>query len=231
MRVLIAEDDPNLLAGLSELLFGEGFDCDTAEDGGQALALFQSERHPLVVLDVVLPGQDGLSLCRTIRAEAPETQIMMLSARGEEQDRVLGLEFGADDYLAKPFSPRELVARLKAMARRCSLRETTAAISEGVFVMGDLTIEPGRLAARRGQQEIPLTLREVEVLHFFHRNAGRALSRDEIFDACWGRDHYANSRALDQYISSLRRKIERDSGHPEIIGTIRGVGYRYDPPS
>ena len=225
MRVLIAEDDGNLRGGLAELLRAEGFTCDTAEDGTAAHEAFRDRRHDVVILDVVMPGQDGLTLCRKLRAESPEIQILLLSARGEEHDRVLGLELGADDYLAKPFSPRELVARVKAMARRA----TGAAPETEPFSMGDLSVEPAALRATRGAEEITLTPRELKVLTLLHRHAGRAVSRDQLLDECWGRAHLANSRALDQYISSLRRKIERDPAEPRIIGTVRGVGYRFAP--
>ena len=225
MRVLIAEDDRNLRSGLADLLRAEGFTCDTTEDGNQALEAFLKTRHPIVLLDVVMPGQDGLSLCRRMRAESPRTQIMLLSARGEEHDRVLGLEFGADDYLAKPFSPRELVARVKAMARRNGGDDGPTA----PFTMDDLAIDPGALRASRDGRDIALTPRELNVLTVLHQQAGRALSRDELLDRCWGRAHYPNSRALDQYISTLRHKIEKDPSRPRIIGTVRGVGYRFDP--
>ncbi len=225
MRVLIAEDDANLSAGLSALLTEEGFTCETVANGSDALAAFEREPHPIVVLDVVMPERDGLSVCRAIREARPDTQILLLSARGDEHDRVLGLDLGADDYMAKPFGPRELVARVKTMARR----SRNDIQSDGVFTLHDLTVDPGALTASRGEDTIPLTPREVQLLQVMHAHPGRALSRDALFDAGWGRDYYANSRALDQYISALRHKIEVDPAQPRIIATVRGVGYRYDP--
>ncbi|MEO1294011.1 MAG: response regulator transcription factor, partial [Pseudomonadota bacterium] len=165
---------------------------------------------------------------RHIRETDPTAQILLLSARGETQDRVLGIEFGADDYLAKPFDPRELVARVGAMARRSGAAPQSEASME-IAMMDDLKLEPATLRAWRGDTRIDLTAREVDLLVLLHQNAGRALSRDEIFDVCWGRGHLPESRALDQYVSALRRKIEHDPAAPRIISTVRGVGYRYDP--
>lgn len=230
MRILIAEDDANLRAGLADLLSGEGYVCDAARDGAEARKIYALRRHALAVIDVVMPGVDGLTLCRHIRAADPAAQILLLSARGETQDRVLGIEFGADDYLAKPFDPRELVARVGAMARRCGAAPEAGAGAESVM-MGDLRVEPAALRAWRGEARIDLTAREADLLVLLFRNAGRAMSRDVILDVCWGRGHLPESRALDQYVSALRRKIERDPADPRIISTVRGVGYRYDPPA
>ena len=223
MRVLIADDDLNLRQGLVDLLKPEGFDCEAVADGASALHAFQRHRHAIVILDVVMPGLDGLSLCQRLRAEDPTVQIMLLSARAFEQDKVLGLELGADDYLGKPFSPRELIARLRVMGRRRKAPKTL----DQPFDMGDITVDPGALHAMRGSVMIDLTPREVAFLSLLKREAGRALSRDEILDECWGREHNPNSRALDQYVSALRRKIERDPAEPSIILTARGRGYRF----
>ncbi len=225
MRVLIAEDNAALRQGLSALLTAEGYLCQTAADGMTARDLFDAAPFPLVVLDVVMPGMDGLRLCRHIRAREPATQILILSARGEPFDKATGLELGADDYMAKPFDPAELLARVAAMARRAGQAQNT----EAPFAMGDLLVEPARLCARRGGAEIALTPREVAILRLLYTEAGRPVSRDRLFDECWGRDYFPNSRALDQYISALRPRIEADPAAPAIIGTVRGVGYRYNP--
>ena len=229
MRILIAEDDANLRDGLADLLASEGYVCDAVGDGAEAKRIYALRRHPLAVVDVVMPRTDGLTLCRHIRDADPKAQILLLSARSETHDRVLGIEFGADDYLAKPFDPRELLARVGAMARRCRTLGGGASAEEEVLI-GDLTLEPAALRARRGERRIDLTAREVDLLLLLFRSAGRALSRDDILDACWGRAHMPESRALDQYVSALRRKIEVDPARPAIISTVRGVGYRYDPP-
>lgn len=223
LRILVAEDDPALREGLRDLLELEGFSCRLAADGAEAWAAFLEEAFPLAVLDVVMPGRDGLSLCREIRRAAPRTQILMLSARGESFDKTLGLEFGADDYMAKPFDPAELRARVAAMARRAA----SAPPEEAGFFMDDLWIEPAAFAAQREDRRIGLNRRELALLRLLHRQEGRPVDRDALLDAGWGRDHLPNSRALDQYISALRAKIERDPKHPRIIRTTRGLGYLY----
>lgn len=222
MRLLIAEDDPALREGLADLLAGEGFDSHLAADGTAALAVFDAGEFPVVILDVVMPGQDGLSLCRHIRRVAPHTQIMMLSARGESFDKTIGLEHGADDYLAKPFDPAELCARMAAMARRAQ-----GAARQQRFNMGDLQIDPMAFRAIRGDRILDLKRRELRLLQLLHRNPGRPVERDTLLDECWGRTYFPNSRALDQYISALRQKIEHDPHQPRIIETVRGIGYRY----
>lgn len=224
MRILIAEDNNALREGLCDLLAGDGHDCHPAADGLTARALFDAAPFPVVILDVVMPGMDGLSLCRHIRSTAPHSQILILSARGECFDRALGLELGADDYVAKPFDPAELRARIKGMARRAG----GPPIGETQFQMDDLRIDPLRLTARRsGEDNIPLNPRELAVLRLLYRHAGIPVSRNTLFDECWGRDYFPNSRALDQYISALRQRIERQPRQPRIIETVRGVGYRY----
>lgn len=223
MHILIAEDNTALREGLCDLLTADGHDCCPAEDGDTARKLFEEMRFPAVILDVVMPGLDGLSLCRHIRALAPHTQILILSARGESFDKTLGLEFGADDYLAKPFDTGELRARVGAMARRA---EATHGQHEG-FRMGDLWLDPTRFTASRQGQDIALNRREMSVLRLLYQHAGAPVDRDTLFDECWGRDYFPNSRALDQYISALRQRIERDPKSPKIIETVRGIGYRY----
>jgi DNA-binding response OmpR family regulator len=179
----------------------------------------------------MMPRLDGLDLCRRIRARDARTPILLISARGAEIDRVIGLEVGADDYIAKPFSARELVARIKAGLRRARAAqppEEAPAEASARLRMDDLEIDPEALRAWREGQSIDLAPRELAILHALHARKGKAVSRDELFDAAWGRDYMPNSRALDQYVSSLRRKIERDPARPRIIKTVHGVGYRYD---
>ncbi len=232
MKILIAEDDPNLRAGLVDLLTLEGIDCIVAEDGETAWRAFVEQTPDLCLFDVMMPQLDGLDLCRRIRARDLHTPILLLSARGAEIDRVIGLEIGADDYIAKPFSARELVARIKAGLRRVKVAapaaENAAAKEAGRMNMGDLEIDPEALRARRGGQTIDLAPRELAILKLLLAREGKAVSRDDLFDIAWGRDYMPNSRALDQYVSSLRRKIEIDPARPRIIKTVHGVGYRYD---
>ncbi len=233
MKILIAEDDPNLRAGLTDLLALEGIDCVVAEDGEAAWRAFIEEAPALCLFDVMMPRLDGLDLCRRIRARDSHTPILLLSARGAEIDRVIGLEIGADDYIAKPFSARELVARIKAGLSRAKAQtqaEASAAAPKDAerLRMGDLEIDPEALRAWRDGQSIDLAPRELAILKALRERAGKAVSRDELFDVAWGRDYMPNSRALDQYVSTLRRKIERDPAHPRIVKTVHGVGYRYD---
>ncbi len=231
MKILIAEDDANLRAGLVDLLALEGLTCVIAEDGEAAWRAFVEEAPALCLFDVMMPRLDGLDLCRRIRARDSHTPILLLSARGAEIDRVIGLEIGADDYIAKPFSARELVARIKAGLRRAKAapaEDGAAAAKPGRFRMGDLDIDPAALRAFRGGQSIDLAPRELAILNALHVRPGKAVTRDELFDLAWGRDYMPNSRALDQYVSGLRRKIEIDPARPRIISTVHGVGYRYD---
>jgi two-component system, OmpR family, alkaline phosphatase synthesis response regulator PhoP len=236
MKILIAEDDPNLRAGLVDLLALDGIDCVVAEDGEAAWRAFNDEAPALCLFDVMMPRLDGLDLCRRIRARDSHTPILLLSARGAEIDRVIGLEIGADDYIAKPFSARELVARIKAGLRRAKARSQPQSEAQSApppakaerLRMGDLEIDPDALRAWRDGQSIDLAPRELAILRTLRERAGKAVSRDDLFDIAWGRDYMPNSRALDQYVSSLRRKVERDPAHPRIIKTVHGVGYRYD---
>jgi DNA-binding response OmpR family regulator len=227
MKLLVAEDDLHLLKGLVELLERAGFDCIGVGDGERALAAFRDEKPALCLLDVLMPGIDGLTLCRQIRALDQQVPILLLSARDAEIDRVLGLEIGADDYIVKPFGPRELVARVKVALRRRGddfAPEATAA----PFVMGDLRIDEAALRAFRGQQFVDLSRREVTLLKILFERRGKPVSRNELLDLAWGENFMPDSRALDQYISSLRRKIEQDPAKPKIIKTVHGVGYRHD---
>lgn len=226
MLILIAEDDANLRRGLAELLQLEGFETVTAECGASAVALFQSARPDFCILDVQMPGIDGFEACKRIRKADAKVPILFLTARNEEIDRVLGLGLGADDYMGKPFGAQELVARIRAIWRRASPASTPG--TGGAFVMGDLRVDPRALRATRNGSVIALSSREVAVLAVLHRNAGFVVSREQLYDECWGQEHFANSRALDQFISALRRKIEVEPAAPRIIATVHGAGYRFD---
>lgn len=227
-RILLAEDDDTMRNGLAELLTLEGFGCECAADGEVALACFRNSRPDLVILDVMMPKLDGLALCKMLRDECPTVPILILSARDTEVDRVIGLEHGADDYLVKPFGPRELVARIKSLLRRAQLTMPQATSEVFVFQLDDLEIDLRALRARRGNLMIDLTVREAALLRFLHERSGEAISRDDLLDECWGHDYLPNSRALDQYISVLRKKIEHDPARPRIIKTVHGYGYRYE---
>ena len=228
MKVLVAEDDTHIRNGLRDLLEAEGYDTVPAADGEETLILFRREQPHFVLLDIMMPKRDGYAVCREIRRLDPEVPVIFISAKSEEIDRVVGLELGADDFIMKPFGTREVIARIRAVTRRCLDRQTAASTPASSFKMNDLEVFPAELRARRGEQQIDLSLRDVRILYLLHGNRGRVVDREMLFNHCWGRDYLPNSRTLDQHISKLRKAIERDSRDPEIILTVHGVGYRYD---
>ena len=226
MKVLVAEDDRFTREGLTELLEGEGYQVVAAADGSEAVRLFTDRKPDFVCLDIMMPGQSGYEACRSIRASSPDVPIIFISAKAEEVDRLVGFEAGADDFIAKPFSVREVVARVQAVARRCCASKPNLPTD---FVFGDLTISPGELRARRGDTSVDLSPRDVKILKLLHDNPGKALDRNTIFNYAWGEDYFPNSRTLDQHISLLRKRVEPDAKNPTLIRTVHGVGYRYDP--
>ncbi len=228
MLILIAEDDANLRRGLAELLQLEGFETVMAECGLSAVDTFARRQPDFCILDVTMPEIDGFEVCKRIREHNPHVPILFLTARNEEIDRVLGLGLGADDYMGKPFGAQELIARIKAIYRRTTT-PVFAGAADDVFVMCDLRIDPRALRAYRAETAIELSPRDVAVLKLLHQRAGFVVSRDLLYDHCWGQEHFPNSRALDQFISTLRRKIESDLTTPRIIATVHGAGYRFDP--
>ncbi|GGB86572.1 DNA-binding response regulator [Marinobacterium zhoushanense] len=232
MKVLIAEDDLNIRLGLRDLLEAEGYDCLEAADGEQAWTLYceqiASQQGPaLVLLDIMMPKLDGYSLCRRIRQQDQQLPVIFITAKSEEIDQVLGLELGADDYIKKPFGSREVIARIHAVTRRCLARSQSDPEQQS-FQMADLQVYPAQLRAERDGRKIDLSLRDLRILQTLHRHRGKVLSRDQLFDECWGRSYLPSSRTLDQHISKLRKAVERDAQTPEIIVTVHGVGYRFD---
>ncbi len=227
MKVLLAEDDANIRKGLAEILKNEGYVALEASDGQQALELFDAQAPDFVCLDIMMPGQSGYDVCRQIRARDAGVPIIFISAKSEEIDKVLGLELGADDFIVKPFGVREVVARIRAVTRRCLARHQPDKMPPA-FSIADLAVSPSELRARRGDHEIELSLREVKILELFSRNRGAVLDRATIFEQVWGERFFAASRTLDQHIAKLRKRIEPDPKHPTIIRTVHGVGYRYE---
>ncbi|MCU0242550.1 MAG: response regulator transcription factor [Vicinamibacteria bacterium] len=227
MKVLIAEDDDRTRAGLVELLQGEGYTPLAARDGREALEIFRRERPAVVLLDIMMPHVSGYDVCRAIRREDAAVPVLFLSAKSEEFDKVLGLELGADDFVVKPFGAKEVVARIRAVTRRALAQRPHD--RPAVFCLDDLEVDPAELRARRGSQTIELSLREIKLLHLFYSHPGIVLDRNRIFDEVWGYDFLPNSRTLDQHISKLRKRIERDPKNPTIIETVHGAGYRYQP--
>ena len=232
MKILIAEDDLHIRQGLSDLLSQEGYEIVAAENGKIALELFEKEKPQFVMLDIMMPEMDGYSVCREIRAMDSEIPIVFLSAKSEEIDRVIGLELGADDYISKPFGTREVVARIRAITRRVlkssSPESITTEVNDDSFLFGELEVLPNELRAKKGNDCIDLSLREIKVLQTMANHQGEVVSRDLLFNECWGYDHMPNSRTLDQHISKLRKLIENDPSKPELIKTVHGAGYRYE---
>ena len=222
MTILIAEDDPITLEALAACIEREGFATLRAPDGRAAIDLWRSKKPDLVCLDIMMPGLDGYEVCRRIRASDSVTPVLFLSAKNQERDVVAGLDLGADDFIRKPFTRNEVMARIRA-----ALRRHAKSGGENDFRMDDLLVRPEALVAEREGQRIDLSPREVGILRLLHQRQGRPVSRDALLDACWGLDYFPDSRTLDQHISLLRRKIERDPAHPRLIETVRGIGYRF----
>lgn len=227
MKILIAEDDNHTREALREVLSLEGFEVVTASDGLQAVDFFRATRPDFVCLDVMMPGQNGYEVCKQIRRMDERVPILFLTAKSEEIDTVLGLELGADDYMTKPFGVKEIIARIRAIMRRTASRGSAKA-GEDDFFMDDLRIVPSELRAYRGEIEMPLSPRDVKVLHLLFERRGKVVDRNTLADEVWGVDYFPESRALDQHISQLRKRIERDPASPRIIRTVHGAGYRFE---
>jgi phosphate regulon transcriptional regulator PhoB len=222
-RVLVVDDEPHIVELVRYNLLQEGYDVTTAGDGETAIEKVRSERPDLVVLDIMLPGADGIEVCRRLRKESA-TPIIMLTAKGGEQERVVGLETGADDYVTKPFSPRELVARVRAVLRR-RIREVAAPTQDPIRV-GGLRLDPVAHEVTLGDRVVDLTAREFDLLWLLMRHPNRVFTRDFLLEHIWGHDFYGSTRTVDMHVSRLREKIEDDPGHPTYVVTVRGVGYK-----
>ena len=220
MRILLVEDEPGLRRTTRRVLEREGYQVDEAEDGRTALAMGVGNGHEVIVLDVLLPELDGIQVCKALRAAGVKTPVLMLTALGDIDDRVTGLDSGADDYLGKPFAFKELLARIRALGRR----STTAEATEQVMRYEDLELDLLRHHAKRGQRRIPLTSTEFRLLEFMIRNKTIVLSRSRILDEVWGFDYDGESNVVDTYVHYLRRKIDDGAGR-QLIRTVRGYGY------
>lgn len=229
-RILIVDDDPEIRDLLAQFLRGHDYETDTAADGFVMDAALARQEFDLVVLDVMMPGEDGLSLCRRLRQES-ELPVIMLTAIGDETDRIVGLEMGADDYLAKPFNPRELLARIKAVLRRSAGRTQTPLGRATVLVFEGWALDLGRRELKREDGTlVPLSTGEFELLAVLAEHPQQVMSRDELLDRTRGRESGPFDRSIDVQLSRLRRKIERDPRSPRIIKTIRAGGYLFSPP-
>jgi DNA-binding response OmpR family regulator len=227
MKILIAEDDNHTREALREVLSQEGFEVLSASDGLQAMEFFRTNRPDFVCLDVMMPGQNGYEVCKQIRRLDERVPILFLTAKAEEIDTVLGLELGADDYMTKPFGVKEIIARIRAIMRRTAARGGPRR-GEDDFFMDDLRIVPSELRAYRGEHELQLSPRDVKVLRLLFDRQGKVVDRNTLADEVWGVDYFPESRALDQHISQLRKRIEKDPASPRIIRTVHGAGYRFE---
>jgi two-component system response regulator VicR len=228
-KILVVDDERSITDLLEYNLERNGYQVVIARDGRQALRLAEAEQPDLVILDLMLPGLDGLDVCRVLRRESA-IPIIMLTARDEEVERVVGLELGADDYVTKPFSVRELIARVKAVLRRTAHVASTEAGAGAVYRNGSLEVDTLSHEARLSGALLPLTRLEFDLLETLIRHAGQALSRDQLLDQVWGYDYYGDARAVDSAIKRLRAKLRAAGGDPTIISNVRGVGYRLKRP-
>jgi DNA-binding response OmpR family regulator len=222
-RILIVEDEPQMRLGLKDNLEFEGYEVEFAEDGQTGLQKIFWQAYDLIILDVMLPKLSGFDVCKAAREKGVKTPILMLTAKGEEIDKVLGLELGADDYVTKPFGLRELLARIKAILRRKSDLPSPAEVK---FLIGQLEVNFKTFEAFRDRQSVSLSHREFEVLKFLWQNQNQTVSRDQLLTEVWGYDEFPTTRTVDNFIVRLRQKIEADPAHPRHILTVHGVGYK-----
>ena len=227
-KILIVEDYPHILLGLEEVLKSEDYDVASCNRGDQALDAVARHRPALVVLDVMLPGLSGYDICKQLRAKKITVPILMLTAKGQEIDKVVGLDLGADDYVTKPFGVRELLARIQALLRRSGGGSSAAKTEadELPFQIGSATIDPKTFQIKNGRTTGELTARELKLLQFFHAHAGEVLSRDKLLSEVWGYNYYGTTRTLDQVVVQLRKKLGDHGSEPRHLLTIHGVGYK-----
>ena len=222
-RILVIEDEPQMLLGLRDNLELEGYEVQTAADGEEGLAKAAAFAPDLVILDVMLPRKNGFDVCRELRARSNSTPVVMLTARSAETDKVLGLELGADDYVTKPFSITELLARVRAVLRRTASQKPA---TDSVRI-GEIEVDFKLHQARRGRSRIEFTAREFELLRYFVQHIGQVVTREQILNEVWGYEEFPTTRTIDNFVAKLRQKIERSPHAPEHILTIHGSGYKF----
>lgn len=227
-HILIVEDDSHIRMGLCDALTSEGYEVSECANGQQVMPIVKQRKPDLILLDVMLPGRNGFDLCRDIRSAKIRTPILMLTAKGQEIDKVVGLELGADDYVTKPFGVRELLARVQALLRRCEAAGQSDTALPPEIKFGEVSIQTAALRGIRGKVSFELTPRELKILALLDREAGNAVDRNRILDEVWGAEYYGTTRTLDQVIVKLRQKIEKDSSEPRHLLTVHGVGYRLE---
>jgi DNA-binding response OmpR family regulator len=222
-RILIIEDEEDMVLGLRKNLEWEGFEVVAASDGEAGLSRALNDSQDLILLDIMLPKLSGLDVCRRLRNRGVNTPVIMLTARGQEIDKVLGLEIGADDYVTKPFSIRELLARVRAILRRASIPDTES----DVYRFGDVELNFGRHQARKQGQALELSPREFGMLRYFVQHRGETVTRDQLLDEVWGYDNFPLTRTVDNHIARLRQKIEENPSEPQHIITVHRIGYKF----
>ncbi|NUN10356.1 MAG: response regulator transcription factor [Ignavibacteriaceae bacterium] len=223
-KILVVEDEPSMRLGLTDNLEFEGYEVETASDGKEGLKKILDNEYHLVLLDVMLPQMSGFDVCKSVRNAGKTTPIIMLTAKGEEVDKVIGLELGADDYITKPFSLRELIARVKAMLRRTDAASSPVPTDD--IRIGKLTVNFTSYTAHEGKKEVQLSHKEFEILSYLFKHRNSTVSRDDLLTNIWGYDESPTTRTVDNFILRLRQKIETDSENPRIIITVHGVGYK-----
>ncbi len=226
IKILLVEDEESISEPLAFLLEREGFEVTVVADGASAPAEFNRVQPALVLLDLMLPGMSGTEICREIR-QTSQTPIIMLTAKDSEVDIVVGLELGADDYVTKPYSSRELLARIRALLRRSELQPLDEG-DDAVVAIGDLRLDTAKHSLLVRGESVAIPLREFELLEYLMRNAGRVLTRGQLIDTIWGSDYFGDTKTLDVHIKRIRSRIESDPANPTLLSTVRGVGYRFE---
>jgi DNA-binding response OmpR family regulator len=224
-KILIVEDEVNMVNGLRDNLEFEGYEVDTALEGRTGLEKTLRNRYDLILLDVMLPEVSGFDICKTARKEGINTPIILLTAKGEEIDKVLGLEFGADDYITKPFSLRELLARIKAILRRSPIGKDEN-LDQDFVPLGKIRVNFKNYVAFEGTREVKMSHKEFEVLHYLYMKVGKVIQRDDLMSDVWGIEFDISTRTVDNFILKLRQKIEVDPNNPKVILTVHGIGYK-----
>ena len=231
IHILVAEDDDNIRTGLVDTLESEGYRVTPATDGKEAIDLFASEAFDLLLLDIMMPAKSGYDVCRVVRSTNEDIPVIMLTAKGEEIDKVIGLQLGADDYITKPFGVHELLARISAVLRRSQRKPKDPKEEDAgpeCFNFGMVEIDTRQYKVRREDNTFDISARELQLLKFFHSHPNEVLSRDRILNAVWGIEYGGTTRTLDQHVAQLRKKIELDPARPRFLTTVYGVGYRFD---
>jgi len=224
-KILIVEDELNMVNGLKDNLEFEGYEVETAIEGGSGLQKILQNKYDLILLDIMLPQISGFDICKTVRKEGVNTPIILLTAKGEEMDKVLGLELGADDYITKPFSLRELLARIKTILRRSPIGKEGSVEPEFIRI-GNIKVNFKSYQALEGTNEIKMSYKEFGILHYLYMNAGKIIQRDDLMSDVWGIEFDISTRTVDNFILRLRQKIEVDPNNPKIILTVHGIGYK-----